>query len=99
MRFVAYRRAHVRHCKVDWEAPVDVSEPLRAALRPHDPDVLRPGRLRRPFCIKVVTPGRRSRSGFERHPAPEPVTHKAGALVFANADETVFLIEAPEGDA
>lgn len=97
MRFVQYSRPEARDCKIDWEAPVQVSEQVRRALHPHDVDVLHAGRLRRPFLFQPPIPGRRSRHGFERHPSPDPVPHERGALVFAYADESSFFIEAPDG--
>ena len=99
MRFVGYKRATMRGCKVDWDAAIEVTEGLRLALHPNDPDDLKSGRLRRPFRVEAATPGRRSRQVSVRHPRPEPITHEVGALVFAFADESWFLVEAPEGSS
>ena len=101
MQFIGYQRASMRGCKVDWDTPVEVDDEVRRALKPHDPDDLRAGRLRRPIRVEPPTPGRRSRQGFVRHPRPEPTTHDAGALVFAYGNESFdsyFLIEAPDND-
>jgi hypothetical protein len=94
MRFIGYGPAILRGCKIDWDASVVVDDALRRALHPNDPGVLRAGRLRRPFRVKLGEPGRRSRRIARR----EPVTHASGAIVFAYADDAWFLIEAPVED-
>jgi len=96
MRFIGYKRVTLRGCKIDWDAPVEINEDIRRGLHPHDPDALRVGRLRRPFYVKAVTPGRRSRQAFVKNPPRDPVTHEANALVFAYPDDSWFLVEAPE---
>lgn len=94
MRFILYKRAQVRGCKIDWDAPVELTDEIRRAMQPHVVEELRAGRLRRPFEYKAGTPGRRSRRVFEKHPPPESVAHERGAVVFAYPDESVFFIEA-----
>jgi hypothetical protein len=94
MRFVVYGRARVRGSKIDWEAEVEIDERLRRALHPQEPDGLRAGRLRRPFHVKAPATGRRT-----RHPGPAEITHPAGAIIFANSDDSWFLIEAPEAES
>jgi hypothetical protein len=98
MRFIQYSRPEARECKIDWDATVDVTDDLRQALHPHDPEALNAGRLRRPFLFQPPDAGRRSRHGFVKHPSPEPVRHARGARVFAYPDESCFFIEAPEDE-
>lgn len=93
MKFIRYSGLQARECKIDWDAAVEVTEAVRRALHPHDPEVLQVGRLRRPFLFKPPAPGRRSRRVFVKHPAPEPVPHEQGAIVFAYPDESCFFIE------
>ena len=93
MKFVQYRRAQTRGCKIDWDAPVEITADLRRALHPHDLDALHVGRLRRPFLVARTVPGRRTRHVVVKHPSPEPVPHDRGAIVFAYPDESVFFIE------
>lgn len=96
MKFILYSRSQARDCKIDWDAPVEVTDAHRRALHPHDLDALRVGRLRRPFLFKPPVPGRRSRHVFVKHPSPEPVPHERGAIVFAYPDESCFFIEVME---
>ncbi len=99
MRFIRYLRPQARECRTDRDAPIEVTGDIRRALHPHEPEALLAGRLRRPFLFAPPTPGRRSHHAFVRHPSPDPAHHERGAIVFAYPDESVFFVEAPEGDA
>ena len=89
MRFVLYRAASVRGMKVDWDVQVDITEEVRRALHPQDPEDFRAGRLRRPFHHKPPRPGTRSASV-----AGEETVHPKGALVFATEDDSYVYVEA-----
>ena len=93
MRFIGYSRAQARECRVEWDVEINVTQEIARALHPHEPDRLQAGRLKRPFRCEPPNPGRRSRRGFIKYPAPPPTEHARGALVFANEDETYVLIE------
>lgn len=95
MRFVLYTRPSAAECKVDWDAAVDVTEDVRRALRPQEPEALRAGRLRRPFLCKPPTLGRRS--ARVRRSTP-PVRHPAGARVFSTLDELCVWVEVDDDD-
>jgi hypothetical protein len=93
MRFIGYGRATIRGAKIDWETPVTLTAEARAALLPHDPKDFRCGQLRRPFHVKPRRPGTRSSSAIR-----EEVVHPKGALVFATADESWFLVGVADGE-
>jgi hypothetical protein len=99
VRFVGYKPAAVRHCKIDWDVAVEFTAEVREALHPHDPDALRVGRLRRLFTKRPVVLGRRSRRIQLGIADREEITHEKGALVFAYSDESFFLIQADSAPA
>jgi hypothetical protein len=91
MRFVGYVPAVVRGAKIDWEIDGAVSPAVRAAMKPQDVELLRRGKLRRPFHIKPVRPGTRGHQSMR-----EEIQHLKGALVFATPDDGYFWFEAPD---
>jgi hypothetical protein len=94
MRFIAYVPAVVRGAKIDWEeGPIALTSEERAALLPHNPTMLRGGRLRRPFHVKAPRAGTRAQPVMR-----EEIVHRKGALVFTAGDESLFLFEASDGD-
>ncbi len=70
--------ASIRGAKIDWDIEVDLDDEIVNALRPQDPETLRPGRLRRAFIL-------RDHRGEYRAP-------KRG-LVFAFPDDRWFLVQ------
>jgi hypothetical protein len=91
VRFIGYIPAVVRKMKVDRDAEVDITADVRRALHPRDPNGLRAGRHRRPLHVKPTPDGRRGKSWVQ-----EEVLHPKGSLVFANSDDSWFVVEAPE---
>ena len=91
MRFIGYIRAVVRGAKIDWDAGGELPPEVRQAMKPHDVELLRRGKLRHSFHIKPARPGTRGRPIVS-----EEIEHPKGALVFATADDAFFWFEAPE---
>ncbi|MDB4957045.1 MAG: hypothetical protein JWO36_4614 [Myxococcales bacterium] len=55
MQFRLHGSGAVKDIKVDWNAPVELTPEIRAAMAPHDLDQLHAGVLRRGFVLKGVT--------------------------------------------
>ena len=54
MRFVTYGASATRAANIDWDAPVEVTEELLAAIAPNEPAGMRVGVLRRGFSVDNV---------------------------------------------
>jgi hypothetical protein len=91
MRFILYGPAVIRGAKIDWEAEVRLTQEIREALRPQDPELLRAGRLRRPFHVKPPRVGTRAQPV-----ARDEIVHPKGALVFASRNDRFFFFEASD---
>ena len=98
MRFVSYSRALTRGIKVDWDAPLEVTDEIRRAMEPQGIEELRAGRLQRPFHVQANRLATRPGRGPERG----EVMHPRGAVIFATSAEDQFWIQAddaPRGGA
>jgi hypothetical protein len=81
----------IRGAKIDWDVEVQLTPEIREALRPRDPELLRAGRLQRPFHVKPPRAGTRAQPV-----AREEIVHPKGALVFAGRDDRFFFFEASD---
>src|SRR5512140_2359035 len=54
MRFAIYGASATRAANIDWDAPVEVTPELLAAVAPHDTATMRTGVLRRGFSVDSV---------------------------------------------
>jgi hypothetical protein len=55
MRFKLYPPGALRGIKIDWAAPVERTDELRAAMAAHDLDAMHAGALLRGFALGAVT--------------------------------------------
>jgi hypothetical protein len=55
VRFKLHTPTSLRHIKIDWDAPVERSDDVRAAMAAHDIDAMRAGVLVRGFTVDHTT--------------------------------------------
>ena len=61
MRFKLVTQANLNGVKIDWTTPVEVTDEIRDALAPNDPDAMQAGALLRGVAVGSVTYPRGSR--------------------------------------
>jgi hypothetical protein len=89
MRFVMYFERYTRRrLQVNWDAPVELTPEVRAAMAPQYEESLLAGVLRRPFVYEPSPPGTRT-----KQPRRAKIKHDKGALVFAQRESGETWIE------
>lgn len=55
MQFKAHSPGTLKGIKIEWDAPVEITDDVRAAMKPSDVDTMRAGTLARGFVVKNIT--------------------------------------------
>ncbi len=55
MQFKAHSPGTLKGIKIEWDTPVEITDEVRAAMKPSEADTMRAGTLSRGFVVKNIT--------------------------------------------